>query len=260
MLKALFGCKSIEKILLYLLVNEKCYAQQIHRLLQTPLTPIQKALTRLEKGKILSSCYEGKIRIYQFNLDYPFLPELELLLKKAFNQLPLSEKKSYHYLSYTKTGERKQHEQTLQRIWNNLKAVTRVTLVAKSHSKQLGEWNRKGEGVVVVKHDNQTLTFNEQGTWKENQKQVNHYSNSFRWSWKRFEGMLALEHLRLGENHPVFLFHLVPTKVNFLESLHPHLCGEDSYFGWLQYNDLFMQLNFRTIGPKKNEEIQYIYT
>mgnify|MGYP002083750847 CR=1 FL=1 len=259
MLQSLLGCKSIQTILLYLLVNEKCYAHQIHRMLGIPLTPIQKGLLRLEKGKIITSSLEGKTRFYQFNLDYPFINELELLLKKAFSLLPILEKKSYYYLKPAPSHERKQHHELLELIWEHLKNITHVTLIAKSLSKGPNRWNGKGNGEVKVKNEGQSIIFTEQGSWKGEQGQTHNYSNSFRWTWNRFEGMISLEHLRFGENNPVFLFYLVPTKANLLESSTSHLCGEDTYLGWLQYSDLFLQLNFKTIGPKKNEENEYIY-
>jgi hypothetical protein len=260
MLKSLVGCHSIEKILLYLLVNETCYASQLHRLLHTPLTPIQKALIRLENGGILTSDYEGKIRIYQFNPNYPLLKELESLLTKVFTLLSPLEKKNYYYLKYASNCERKQQHELLRLIWDQLKMISNVALVAKSHSKSMNRWIRKGNGSVQVREENNKLIFTEQGQWKEGQGQTHNYSNRFCWTWNRLEGMLSLEHLRFGENHPIFLFHLIPTENNLLESLHSHLCGEDTYFGWLNFNSLFLQLKFRTIGPKKNEELEYVYT
>jgi len=260
MLKSIFGCRSVEKILLFLLVNEKCYATQLHRMLQTPLTPIQKALDRLEKGEVLTSHFEGKNRIFQFNPSYPLLNELEMLLKRAFQQIPLQEKKSYYYLKSEKNEERKESHELLQTIWDHLKSVTRVTLVTRSCSKRTTGNNWKGKGKVFVKEDAQTIIFTEQGSWKGEKKQGHNYTNSFRWKWDRQEGKISLEHLRFGEKNPVFLFHLVPTAQNLLESSHSHICGDDSYFGILQYTDLFLQLHFRTLGPKKNEVIEYIYT
>ena len=230
MLKSLFGCKSVERILFYLLVNEKCYAHQLHRMLHIPLTPIQKALARLEEGKIINSTYEGKTRIYQFNSDYPLLNELEMLLKKAFQQLPPHEKKCYYYQGNA-SGDRKQQHELLDSIWNHLKNATNVTLVAKSRSKQMERWNRKGNGKVSVKQDGQTIVFNEQGSWRGEQEYAHNYTNSFRWHWNTFEGILSLEHLRFGENNPVFLFHLVPTKVNLLESLTPIYAGRIPILG-----------------------------
>ena len=73
MLEALCGNNSIQKVLMFLFVNGKCYGTQLHKTLKTPLTPIQKALERLEKGGILMSYYEGKTRVYQFDPAYPLL-------------------------------------------------------------------------------------------------------------------------------------------------------------------------------------------
>ncbi len=260
MLKSLFGCTSVEKILLYLLVNEKCYALQLHRTLHTALSPIQKALVRLEAGGIVQSYYEGKAKMYQFNPSYPMLHELEMLLKRAFHQLPPHEKKKYYYLKPERYTDSKNDHELIDLIWHQLLTVSRVTLLAKSRSKFSKEWNRKGKGTVQIKQDERTITFVENGFWSGEGEQGHNYSSSFRWTLNRWEKMISLEHLRLGENHPIFLFHLIPSEANRLESMTPHLCGEDSYFGWLKYNPLFIQLNFKTIGPKKNEEIEYVYT
>lgn len=261
MLKGLVGCQSVEKILLYLLVNETCYANQLHRFFHTPLTPLQKALERLEKGGILTSHYAKKMRIYEFNPHYPLLSELETLLTKTFTFLPPQEKKNYYYIKYPGHFQRRQQHELLALVWDQLQTVRNVTLVAKSQFKSLPKhWIRKGYGTVHMKQEDNSLIFTEQGQWKEEQGQIHNYSNRFRWTWDRLQGMLALEHLRLGENHPVFLFHLIPTGNQLLESLHSHLCNEDTYFGWLNYNPLFLQLKFRTIGPKKNEELEYVYT
>lgn len=260
LLKTLFGCKSIENILLFLLVNESCYAHQLHRRLHVPLTPIQNALSRLEKGKVIIGSTEGKTRIFRFNPDYPLLKELEFLLRKAYSTLTLLEKREYTFCKYEK-GERREHHDILQTIWNQLKCVSSVALISKSHSKNPSERKFvKGNGKVSVQFENQTILFHEQGTWKGERGQIHNYHNSFRWTWDRFEGMISLEHLRYGMKNPIFLFHLIPAETNRLESHLSHACGEDSYFGWLSFNDLFLQLNFRTIGPKKNEELQYIYT
>ena len=98
MLEGLCGNQNIQKILLFLFVNGKCYGTQLHRSLNTPLTPLQKALNRLEKGGLISSYYEGKTRLYQFNPGYPLLNELELLLKKAYTLLPADNKKAYYVI------------------------------------------------------------------------------------------------------------------------------------------------------------------
>lgn len=159
MLKSLFGCKSIEKILFFLLVNEKCYAHQLQQMLDITLTPIQKALSRLEKGGVVSSHYEGKIRLYQFDSTFPLLDELELLLRKAYNKLPIDEKKAYYYVKSVHKGVKKKNYEILQGIWNHLKNVSRVTLLAKSCSNEPNRWYRKGVGTVNANHENQSIIF-----------------------------------------------------------------------------------------------------
>src|ERR1700758_4331532 len=96
MLEVLCGSKSVQRILIFLFVNGKCYGTQLHRSLKTSLTPLQKALNRLEKGNLITSHYEGKTRLYQFNPAYPLMSELEQLLKKAYTLLPGHEKKNYY--------------------------------------------------------------------------------------------------------------------------------------------------------------------
>ncbi|MCI0382116.1 MAG: ArsR family transcriptional regulator [Chlamydiae bacterium] len=96
MLELLFGGKNIEKVLFFLLLNQRCYGRQLSRLFQQALFPFQKALDRLESGGIVVSFLEGKTRIYQFNPRYPFLQELKAFLAKAYKFLPQEIKDQYY--------------------------------------------------------------------------------------------------------------------------------------------------------------------
>lgn len=256
LLKALIGSKSVEQVLLYLLVNENCYAHQIHRRLGVALNPIQKALKRLENGEVISSIKEGKKRFFSFNNEYPLIKELETLLKRAYNNLPSKEKKLYHLCRETTNDTRRESHTLLQTIWNQLKTISSLTLIASSCSKEPNAWKRKGKAKIEMVHEGNVITFHEKGKWESN---VN-FRNSYRWTWNLRNETLSLEHLRHGYKHPVFLFFLEPTDHKTLESLNPHLCGEDTYFGWMQHSPLFLQINIRTIGPKKNEKIECVYT
>ena len=73
MLEPLFGTPIIEKILFFLVVNEKCYASQLKGVLQNPLYSFRKGLARLEKGGIVVSQKQGKTLAYQFNPRTLFL-------------------------------------------------------------------------------------------------------------------------------------------------------------------------------------------
>lgn len=262
MLEVLCGNKNIQRILIFLFVNGKCYGTQLHKSLGTPLTPLQKALMRLEKGGLITSSYEGKTRLYQFNPVYPLLGELEHLLKKAYTLLPAHEKKGYYVVKDNLPSINPAHAlQVLVTFWEKLQKVGHLTFNAKTKSKEENGWNGKGQGeVAVTKEGSGVLLFQEKGTWQGKQGAALNFSNVFRWSFDRAAGVISLEHLRRGADHPVFLFHMAPSGKNSLSSVDSHLCEGDTYFGQIHFDQYGLRLNWRVIGPKKNEEIDYYYS
>lgn len=264
MIEALCGSKNIKRILLFLFVNGKCYGSQIQRLLKSSLTPIQKALIRLEKGGIILSYYEGKTRVYQFNPAYPILAELEMLLKKTYTLLPSQEKKLYSIVNPEtsfKADKRSENARILLAFWERLNYVKELSFHAKTNSKGPGGWNGKGKGEVhVAKNSDNELVFTEKGTWKGENNRETVFSNIFRWTLDTSAGIISLEHLRRGLNNPVLLFHLVPSGNQSLTSIDSHLCGGDTYFGQIFYDHNSLRLNWKVIGPKKNEELDYYYS
>ncbi len=260
MLEALFGNRNIENILLFLFVNGKCYGAKLQSELKVPLTPIQKALERLEKGEILTSCYEGKTRIYQFNPSYPFLEELELMLKKAYSLLPPQEKKRFSYVMGDKSF--KQHLQeakVLKRVWKQLEGVT--TLAFHARTKSYEGWSGQGKGEVsVARVGDNVLHYYEKGSWHNKDGKVFDFTNAYRWTLDTVTKVLSLEHLRRGINNPVFLFHLAPDGPNSLSSIDSYLCAGDAYYGKVIAETQSVRLKWRAIGPKKNEEMEVYYT
>lgn len=264
MLEVLCGNKNVQKILIFLFVNGKCYGTQLHRALGTPLTPLQKALNKLEKGGLITSYYEGKTRVYQFNPSYPLITELESLLKKAYTLLPPHDKKSYYIVKEghkTSSAYQENRNQILLSFWDKLMGITRLAFHAKTQSKGEKAWNGKGQGeVVIAKEGFNTLIFNEKGTWQAKQGGEVGFSNIFRWTLDRTMGVISLEHLRRGLNHPVLLFHLAPSGKHTLSSVDSHFCEGDTYFGQIHFNNHHLRLNWRVIGSSKNEEIDYFYS
>lgn len=260
MLTGLFGNQTIQKVLLFLFINNKCYGTQLKRLLKTPLTTIQHALSRLEEGNILIGMYEGKAKLYQFNPHFPLINEIELLLKKAYTLLPPEEKKLYSLVQLESVEKRFQEPQLID-FWEKLCKVTRFTRLARSRTKEEKGWNGKGRGeVVVTKTSDTTLLFHERGAWQVNQGEDISFSNIFRWTIDRNAGVISLEHLRHGVDQPVFLFHLTPTSNRILASVDSHLCAEDVYLATAPWDRYSIRLNWRVIGPKKNDEMEYCYT
>lgn len=96
MLESLFGTQIIEKVLFFLVVNQKCYPSQLKETFKNPLYSFQRALGRLEKGGVVVSHREGKTLVYQFNPRYPFLKELEAFLQKAYSFFPEDIREKYY--------------------------------------------------------------------------------------------------------------------------------------------------------------------
>ncbi|NGX41619.1 MAG: hypothetical protein KR126chlam4_01462 [Candidatus Anoxychlamydiales bacterium] len=107
MLESIFGGKNIERILFFLLINQRCYGRQLSYIFQQALSPIQKTLDRLERGGIIISFLEGKTRMYHFNPRYPFLQELKKLLERAYMFLPQEFKNRYYEPKIRKRPRRK---------------------------------------------------------------------------------------------------------------------------------------------------------
>jgi len=265
MLEAICGSKSVVRILLFLFVNHKCYGAQMHKLLQLPLTPLQKSLQKLERGGILVSSYEGKTRIYRLNPAFPLLEELELLLKKAYTLLPSQQKKDFYFVEKSCQAPTFDKMQVLLNFWDQLGKISQLSFqsakaVQEGSLQDTSGWEGKGYGEVrAVKQGDRVLVFYEKGSWSSQVVSKMAFSNVFRWTLDRYAGVITLEHLRHGADHPVFLFHVAPAGPSALASMGSHLCGEDTYLGHIHFDEKVIHLNWRVIGPKKNEEIRYHY-
>jgi hypothetical protein len=103
----LFGNSVIEKVLFFLLRNEKVYPTQLSKVFEIPLFSCQTALERLEKGGIVVSHTEGRTRLYQLNPRYPMLKELIYFLEKAYTFLPEKMRSKYYENPNRKRPRRK---------------------------------------------------------------------------------------------------------------------------------------------------------
>lgn len=263
-LQSLFTNRNRERILLFLLVNEVAYPSQIHSLLDTPLTPIQREMHLLETHGILISSPVGKTKIYRFNPSYPLQAELEALLRKAYILLPSCDKKKYCFthLPRKKLSEeialKKEQKETLIDCWNRL---VQIRSLAFSIQSPLQELQRKGRAEVIVKKPSENvLVFQEKGSWMEGEMPIGSFSNSFRFTLDLPSLLITLEHLRYGENNPVFLFHLTFAGKHSLASASEHLCDQDSYLGHLTFASKGILFQWRVIGPQKNHFFSYHYT
>lgn len=252
--------QNIQKVLFFLFIYNKCYGTQLQKLLGIPLTSLQNAFACLEKAKVIISYCERKTKLYQLNPDYPLLNELEQFLKKAYTLLPPEEKKMYS-LVQQENSEKRSQETSLFSFWEKLKTIKQFTRTSQSRTKEKKGWNGNGKGDVLVRQQSDTtLIFHERGCWQIKQGQDISFSNIFRWTLDRSAGIISLEHLRHGPDQPIFLFHLTPTSSNILASVDSHLCKEDVYLATIPWDRHSIRLNWRVIGPQKNEELECYYT
>ena len=268
---ALFGNPNIERILLFLLINEKCYAAQLRHCLQGALTPLQQALGRLEKGGIVSSTLEGKTRFYRFNPHYPFLRELQALLKQGYQQLNLQEQHRYYcpqdrsFLKKMDAAGQQKHafnsQEALSLLWQRLLQVKHLSFSAQSKAEQPSGWNGIGKAKVEI-HSvaSRSIIFKEQGSWTSHEGKQFDFKNALRWTWHTSQALCTLEHLHYGPDHPIVLVEFKPTSHMQFEVVQPFLCTPDTYLAHLYCDPHFIQLHWRILGPRKNEEIDYIYT
>lgn len=96
MFELLFNSRLVEKVLFYILVNEKSFASELSQNFGVPVFGIQRALMRLENQRILVSTIEGKNRLYHWNPRYPLLSDFKDFLLKAYSILPDNIKKKYY--------------------------------------------------------------------------------------------------------------------------------------------------------------------
>ncbi|MCH9632064.1 MAG: hypothetical protein S4CHLAM6_03880 [Chlamydiae bacterium] len=265
MLKFLFSNPNIEKILLFLFVNEKGYGSQIQNILKIALTPIQNALMRLEKGEIVTSYFEGNKKMFRLNYSHPLCEELENLLKKAYTLLSPQEKKYYCLIHKPRLSfqneliRNKANQQKLLSFWNRLTKVKSLDLTVRN--KQVKIQNKKtGRAQIEVSFPSENqLIFFEKGYWHENNLPKTSFSNYFRWSLDLNSSLITLEHLRQGLQNPTFLFHLTLQHSKSLISLDAHLSHQDTYLGALNWSSKDINFDWRIIGPDQNQFLNYHY-
>lgn len=149
----------------------------------------------------------------------------------------------------------------LNHVWKKLLEVKTLSFSAQSKAIHKSGWDGVGKGQVNVNVQSDTvIIFNEKGVWISSEGKEFDFHNIFRWNLERSKKVITLEHLRFGEKNPVFLFHLAPIDENMLESVGAHVCREDIYLGTVWCDHRSMHFNWRVLGPKKNEEIIYLYS
>src|ERR1700719_4337478 len=97
----------------------------------------------------------------------------------------------------------------VQKAWTRLISVQELTFEARSHAASNTGWNGTGKGVVQVETvEARVILFHERGLWTPEEGRQSTFSNVFRWTADPDGHFIQLEHLRFGQDHPVYLFDL----------------------------------------------------
>jgi len=148
----------------------------------------------------------------------------------------------------------------VNKAWTRLLAVQELSFEAQSRAAPNAGWNGTGKGVVrVEKVEPGVVLFHERGKWTPEEGRQTTFTNLFRWTVDPDGQFIRLEHLRFGQDHPVYLFDLVAVDEGVLESSEPHVCREDLYAARMNFDEQTVHLRWTINGPKKAETISYIY-
>jgi DNA-binding transcriptional ArsR family regulator len=95
MLESLFGNRTVERVLFFLLAHHEAYAREIAVAFRLPVGQIQQQLSRLERGGVLGSRTVGRTRLFRIDPNYALVHELTALLQRAIQFIPERERGPY---------------------------------------------------------------------------------------------------------------------------------------------------------------------
>ncbi len=139
-----------------------------------------------------------------------------------------------------------------------LPSISRFHFTARAGAKSQTGWNGIGEGRVRATRSTGGVRFFETGSFTlQGQTQPVPMRNVYRWD--GFDDRIALLHERRGPESAVALFDLVADGVDTLVSASVHQCAADAYSANLTLREDGFDLEWRILGPRKDEHILYHY-
>ncbi|MDH4572710.1 hypothetical protein CUR86_09765 [Salinicola acroporae] len=137
-------------------------------------------------------------------------------------------------------------------------SLSRFSFVARSGSGSEVGWNGRGSGVIEVVHQAANVRFFESGRFTlEGQDHDVPMRNVYRWD--LHSDRVSLSHERRGAANAVSLFDLVASDAETLVSAEVHQCAADAYSARLTLVPDGIDLEWRIVGPRKDEHIAYRY-
>ncbi len=142
-------------------------------------------------------------------------------------------------------------------LWERLKNIRSLQFQSRSNA-QTG-WNGSAAGSVTIMTDFQnSLRFIEKGTWTSLDGLSSAFNNIYKWSLLGTR-LIRLEHLRYGEDRPVFLCNLEEIEQHHWQSQSPHICNKDQYATSVFIDPDKIRMHWKIKGPDKDEDIRYEY-
>ncbi len=136
-----------------------------------------------------------------------------------------------------------------------LQSVSKFSVTARDTN----NWSAVGDGAVMIEQSSiDTVVWREKGTWNQNLGYLE-FSNVYRWT-KSDDKKFRLEHLRFGDDKPVVLVDIKPLDGHHWQSIAPHYCGQDEYFLSIKLKADQLILDWRIMGPNKDQQSTIYYS
>ena len=143
-------------------------------------------------------------------------------------------------------------------MWERLPRLARLRFSATPGPRSQTGWAGTGEARIDTSRDADGVRLHENGLFTPSAAgSPVAFRNVYRWS--RHGDRLSLWHERFGRDAAVWLFDLVATGRDRLETVEPHPCGQDRYDARLTLTAEGFDLRWSITGPRKDETLAYRY-
>lgn len=250
-----------KKILLMLFIRERCTFSELVEGSGLSEALVKASTACLEESGVIRFFNTEEGDGYVFHPSYLLRSELEIAIKKSYLALSCEEKLQLFSVGKRRTDSlidgKEKKKKILFGFWERLDTIRHLRIRARSNGER-GVTEQEGEATVKVSRPSDSVRiFQENGSWSG--KDPVSFCNTFCWELSEETGSLSLSHLRYGRDRPVGLLHFVPISSEKLGSIDIHLCGQDTYLGYITYRSDCLDLHWRVIGPYKNDFLHYRY-
>jgi len=144
----------------------------------------------------------------------------------------------------------------LKYLMDKLEKVKRLNFIVNHPNPELNI--RLNCNLEVTRPDDFSIITEELGGWvnMEGQKVVS--KNVYKWT-AQSDSILKLEHLRFGEEKPIFLVSFYNEKNILWKSLKPHICQQDIYSAEIVISHSNVKLIWSIETPKHTYSIESTY-